>query len=159
MRFAFLAAFIVLISLGTNVKAKLAHKGCDIFNGNWVLDHSYPYYESSQCPFIEGQFDCRKNGRPDHDFTKYKWMPAGGCKLPRFNGVDFLRKLEGKRLMFVGDSLSLNQWQSLTCLVHAALPKAIYTSNTRQGLSNFTFPDYNVSIMFYRNAFLVDINI
>lgn len=58
----------------------------------------------------------------------------------RFNGVDFLRKLKGKRLMFVGDSLSLNQWQSLTCLLHVALPQAPYTSNTIQGLSNFTFP-------------------
>lgn len=58
----------------------------------------------------------------------------------RFNGVDFLRKLKGKRLMFVGDSLSLNQWQSLTCLLHVAVPQAHYTSKTVQGLSTFTFP-------------------
>ncbi|KAI3457094.1 hypothetical protein Pfo_013757 [Paulownia fortunei] len=156
---AFLAAFFVLIiSLSTsfNVDGKLAQKGCDIFQGNWVLDDSYPLYESSQCPFIERQFDCQKNGRPDKDYMKYKWQPSG-CKLPRFNGVDLLRKLKGKRLMFVGDSLSLNQWQSLTCMLHVAVPQATYTSRTIAGLSTFTFPGYNVSIMFFRNAFLVDI--
>ncbi|KAM7498583.1 hypothetical protein LguiA_022997 [Lonicera macranthoides] len=32
-------------------------------------------------------------------------------QLPRgFDGVDFLRRYRGKRIMFVGDSLSLNQW-------------------------------------------------
>lgn len=71
--------------------------------------------------------------------------------------MDLLRRLKGKQLMFVGDSLSLNQWQSLTCMLHVVVPKAKYTSKTVQGLSTFKFPEYNVSIMFYRNAFLVDI--
>ncbi|CAK9173010.1 unnamed protein product [Ilex paraguariensis] len=59
--------------------------------------------------------------------------------------------------MFVGDSLSLNQWQSLTCMLHVAVPQAKYTSERIGGLSRFTFPMYNASIMFFRNAFLVDI--
>ncbi|PIN05967.1 hypothetical protein CDL12_21491 [Handroanthus impetiginosus] len=145
-----------MFSLSTTIDAKLAQMGCDIFQGNWVLDRSYPLYDSGQCPFIESQFDCQKNGRPDKEYMKYKWQPTG-CTLSRFNGVDFLRKLKGKKLMFVGDSLSLNQWQSLTCMLHVALPYAKYTSRTIKGLSTFTFPDYDVSLMFCRNAFLVDI--
>ncbi|KAG6419431.1 hypothetical protein SASPL_121653 [Salvia splendens] len=139
-------------------EAKIAHKGCDIFSGEWVVDASYPYYLSSQCPFIEEQFDCRLKGRPDTDYTRYRWQPsAAGCLLPRLNGEEFLRKLKGKQMMFVGDSLSLNQWQSLTCMLHVLVPHAKYTTKTVQGLSTFTFHDYDVSLKFYRNAFLVDI--
>ncbi|XP_031248909.1 protein trichome birefringence-like 43 isoform X1 [Pistacia vera] len=64
--------------------------------------------------------------------------------------------------MFVGDSLSLNQWQSLTCLLHKAVPHAIYQSHRTGGLSTFTFPTFcmqtfKTKVMFSRNAFLVDI--
>ncbi|KAL7129099.1 hypothetical protein ABFS83_13G041000 [Erythranthe nasuta] len=150
--------FVIFVSLSRNVDGEIVQKagGCDLFEGNWVWDDSYPLYHSSQCPFFEDQFNCERNGRPDKDFMKYKWQPIG-CKLQRFNGVDFMRKLKGKRLMFVGDSLSLNQWQSLTCLLHVALPQAKHISYTKDGLSNFTFPDYDVSLLFLRNAFLVDI--
>ncbi|KAF8007764.1 hypothetical protein BT93_K1687 [Corymbia citriodora subsp. variegata] len=130
---------------------------CDAFVGTWVYDSSYPLYDSSQCTFIQKQFNCLQNGRLDTDYLKYRWKPAGGCDLPRFNGRKFLLRLKGKRLMFVGDSLSLNQWQSLICMVHTAVPEANYTSTTVAGLSNFSFPEYGVQLMFFRDAFLVDI--
>ncbi|XP_073298536.1 protein trichome birefringence-like 43 isoform X1 [Primulina huaijiensis] len=156
-----LAALLVLniIFLINNVaNSKFSEKGCDLYQGNWVYDDSYPLYDPSECPFIEHQFDCKKNGRPDQDYLKYKWKPNEyGCVLPRFDGVEFLRKLKGKSLIFVGDSLSLNQWQSLTCMLHVAVPHATYISERTGGLSNFTFPEYEVSLLFFRNAFLVDI--
>ena len=42
--------------------------------------------------------------------------------------------------MFVGDSLSLNQWESLTCMLHAAVPKSKYTVDRQKDLSTFTIP-------------------
>lgn len=52
----------------------------------------------------------------------------------RFNGEDLLGRLRGKTMMFVGDSLSLNQWQSMACLLHGAVPQA-KTSYVRNGVA------------------------
>ncbi|KZV56296.1 protein trichome birefringence-like 43 [Dorcoceras hygrometricum] len=177
MVFCFLGVLITCVFLLSSASGRIAESGCDIYRGEWVFDNSYPLYNTSQCPFIYKQFDCQKNGRPDQDYMKYRWQPKG-CNLRRFDGVDFLAKMRGKRLIFVGDSLSLNQWQSLTCLLHVA--GAQPTSQRIGGLSISTFPvridmharshsslnlvtsgpisqEYNVSLAFFRNAFLVDI--
>ncbi|VFQ84120.1 unnamed protein product [Cuscuta campestris] len=131
--------------------------GCDLFQGNWVLDEFYVnLYNSSQCSFIEKQFDCVKNGRVDSDYLKYRWHP-NNCSLPRFDARKFLVKMKGKKVMFVGDSLSLNQWQSLTCLLHVGNPNAKFTLQRFGPLSNFSFPKYKVSILLFRAAFLVDL--
>ncbi|WCJ30936.1 TRICHOME BIREFRINGENCE-LIKE 39 [Euphorbia peplus] len=113
---------------------KLSSGKCNWFRGKWVYDSSYPLYHASSCPFIDKQFDCNKNGRSDSSYLSYRWQPFS-CNLPRFNGMYFLEKWRGKKIMFVGDSLSLNQWQSLT----------------------FTFQDYGVTILLYRTPYLVDV--
>lgn len=41
--------------------------------------------------------------------------------------------------MFVGDSLSLNQWQSLICMLHAAVPWTKTTFVRQEDLSSLTF--------------------
>ncbi|ESW14238.1 hypothetical protein PHAVU_008G264500 [Phaseolus vulgaris] len=133
-----------------------ATRDCDFSQGNWIADESYPLYNSSDCPFILNQFDCITNGRPDKNYVKYRWHP-NNCNLPRFNGEDLLRRLRGKSILFVGDSLSLNQWQSLTCMLHTAVPRANYTTLRTGDLSTFTFASYDVKVKLSRNAFLVDI--
>ncbi|CAI0376898.1 unnamed protein product [Linum tenue] len=150
--------------------------GCDFYSGRWVvaagsdittkeeaaaeeeLGQAAPFYDVSECPFIEQEFDCLKNGRPDREYLRYRWQP-NGCELPRFDGEDFLSKLAGKKMMFVGDSLSLNQWQSLTCMLYVSSPQPNrrYTLTRTGDVSTFTFPAYNnTQILFSRNAFLVD---
>ena len=55
---------------------------CDISDGRWLKDNSYPHYKSGSCSFIDEQFNCIDNGRPDKDYQKLKWKPKG-CTLPR----------------------------------------------------------------------------
>jgi GDSL/SGNH-like Acyl-Esterase family found in Pmr5 and Cas1p len=59
--------------------------------------------------------------------------------LRRFNGQDFLRRYRGKKIMFVGDSISLNQWESLTCMLYASVPNAGTTHTRTSALSTVTF--------------------
>ena len=60
----------------------------------------------------------------------------------RFDGQNFLQKFRGQKIMFVGDSLSNNQWQSLACMLHFAVPSSNYTLVRSGGgaLLNLSFP-------------------
>jgi PMR5 N terminal Domain len=57
--------------------------GCDMFQGQWVKDDSYPLYPEGSCPHIDEPFDCYHNGRPDRSYQKLRWQPHG-CKIPRY---------------------------------------------------------------------------
>ncbi|KAF5728716.1 protein trichome birefringence-like 38 [Tripterygium wilfordii] len=130
--------------------------GCNLFQGKWVFDASYPLYDSSACPFIDDEFNCKKYGRPDEQYLKYAWKPDS-CDIPRFDGGRLLTMWRGKKIMFVGDSLSLNMFESLSCMIHASVPTAKTNFAKRDSLSSVSFEDYGVSIFLYRTPYLVDI--
>ncbi|URE17557.1 hypothetical protein MUK42_13113 [Musa troglodytarum] len=146
------------LSNGTSLGRRAGASGisCNMFRGSWVYDESDPLYDSSTCPFLDPEFDCQRYGRPDKSYLKYRWKPDA-CELPRFNGLDLLRRWKGKKIMFVGDSISVNQWQSLVCMLHAAVPDAKTTYKKNDTLSTITFTDYGVSVIRYQSTYLVDI--
>ncbi|GAV61959.1 PC-Esterase domain-containing protein/PMR5N domain-containing protein [Cephalotus follicularis] len=136
-------------------------QNCDIFDGKWVRDSSKPYYPAGSCPYIDRDFDCNLNGRPDDEFVKWKWQP-NGCLLPSLNATDFLEKLRGKKLVFVGDSLNRNMWESLVCILHHSVgnKKRVNeisgrTEFKKKGFYAFRFEDYNCTVDFVGAPFLV----
>ncbi|KAG8386458.1 hypothetical protein BUALT_Bualt03G0150800 [Buddleja alternifolia] len=147
-------ALVLIVSLVFHQSS--AQKNRDIFQGSWVTDSSYPLYNSTSCPFIQKEFNCLRNGRSDHLYLKYRWQPHS-YNLPRFNGGEFLRKNKGKRIMFVGDSLSRNQWQSLLCMLYTAVPGTKYTQTISDEVSTFTFTDFGVKVMLVHTVYLVDV--
>ncbi|CAL5193565.1 unnamed protein product [Lathyrus oleraceus] len=134
---------------------------CDFFDGEWVKDDSYPLYKPGSCSIIDEQFNCIRNGRPDKDYQKYKWKPKG-CTLPRLDGHKLLDLLRGKRLVFVGDSLNRNMWESLICILKNSVKdkKNVYEANGRvhfrgEASYSFVFKDYNFSVELFVSPFLV----
>ncbi|CAH9130442.1 unnamed protein product [Cuscuta epithymum] len=60
--------------------------------------------------------------------------------------------------MYVGDSLSLNMWQSMACMLHSSLPQPANISYHRDAPTpNVTFLDYGVTLYLYHSTNLVDI--
>ncbi|KAL8167618.1 hypothetical protein V2J09_009117 [Rumex salicifolius] len=141
----------------SNSKTPFNGGKCNIFRGRWVHEkHSLPSYNYTSCPFIRPQFDCQRNGRPDSEFLRFRWQPHE-CSLPKFDAHDFLRRFRNKKILFVGDSLMLNQWQSLTCLIHSAFPKAKYSLIQHPPMNTFHLHEYNLTIMMQWHQFLVEI--
>ncbi|XP_078445002.1 pmr5/Cas1p GDSL/SGNH-like acyl-esterase family protein (DUF828) [Wolffia australiana] len=131
--------------------------GCDIFAGSWVRDESYPLYQASSCPAVDPQFNCQLYGRPDSDYQRFRWQPLS-CNLPRFDGRDFLERSRGKTIMFVGDSMGRDQWESLLCLLWAATgPHSMAQLSRGDPLSSASFLEYGVVVSFYRAPFLVNV--
>ncbi|KAG5575152.1 hypothetical protein H5410_055286 [Solanum commersonii] len=134
---------------------------CDIFDGKWVVDNSYPLYNASECPFVEKGFNCLANGRTNDDYLKWRWKPRN-CELPRFNVYHMLEILRNKRIVFVGDSMSRTQWESLICLLMTGVQDkgSVYEVNGNKitKLIRFLgvrFSSFNFTVEFYRSVFLV----
>ena len=72
------------------------------------------------------------------------------------------KNLRNKRLVFAGDSIGRNQWESLLCMLSSAVPNkdSMYEVNgnpiTKQkGFLVFKIKDYNCVVEYYKPPFLV----
>ncbi|XBI20919.1 hypothetical protein VPH35_062114 [Triticum aestivum] len=134
---------------------------CNVFDGSWVRDERYPLYNSSECPFAERGFNCLANGRRNTEYLKWRWKPRR-CDMPRFSARSVLEWLRGKRVVFVGDSMSRTQWESFICMLMTGVddPKKVYEVNGSQisktiRFLGVRFESFDLSVEFFRSVFLV----
>ncbi|CAI0462607.1 unnamed protein product [Linum tenue] len=137
----------------------------DYGDGEWVRDvrknqddvGSY----GENCPFLDPGFRCRWNGRDDVDYLNWRWQPRR-CNLPRFNATDFLERARNGRIVFAGDSIGRNQWESFLCMLAQGVSNVstIYEVNGKpiskhRGFLVMRFSEYNLTVEYYRLPFLV----
>ncbi|GKV22004.1 hypothetical protein SLEP1_g31913 [Rubroshorea leprosula] len=131
---------------------------CNMAKGKWVFNSSItPLYTDRSCPYVDRQFSCITNGRPDSDYRHWEWRPDE-CTLPKFNPELVLKKLRGKRMLLVGDSLQRGQWESLVCMVEWLIPQDQKSMKRGRRHSVFKAKEYNATIEFYWAPFLVESN-
>ncbi|XP_008784007.1 protein trichome birefringence-like 36 [Phoenix dactylifera] len=130
-------------------------RACDLSVGEWAFDASYPLY-NPDCPYLVNQVSCRRNGRPDSDYEKWRWKPQQ-CSIPRFDALGFLGRIRKKRVMLVGDSIMRSQWESLVCLVEAVIPSERKLVSSRGPTIAFHAMDFEASIEFSWAPLLVEL--
>ncbi|PHU11962.1 Protein trichome birefringence-like 4 [Capsicum chinense] len=96
-----------------------------------------------------------------YDYLRLRWNPHG-CYIPGFDKLKMLKMLKGKRLVFVGDSLNRNIWESLVCALRNSLNDKNKVNEVSgcyefrcQGFYSFKFNDFKCSIDFIKSPLLV----
>uniref|UniRef100_A0A0E0M6G2 Uncharacterized protein n=1 Tax=Oryza punctata TaxID=4537 RepID=A0A0E0M6G2_ORYPU len=138
---------------------------CSFSDGKWVRDAAAVTAYREDCPFLDPGFQCIRNGRSNSSFRNWRWQPHG-CQLPKFNATDMLERSRNGRIVFAGDSIGRNQWESMVCMLAASVPAGklrIYEQSGKpisrhKGYLSMVFADYNLSVEYYRAPMLVMID-
>lgn len=83
----------------------------------------------------------------------------------RFNARDMLERSRNGRIVFAGDSIGRNQWESLVCMLAQPIANqsSIHEVNGRpitkhKGFLSIKFEEYNLTVEYYRVPFLVKVD-
>ncbi|KAL5100476.1 hypothetical protein RYX36_004803 [Vicia faba] len=111
-----------------------------------------PLYNGTTCSYIKNQRNCEVNGRPDTNYLYWRWKP-NECNISNFEPNTFLKLIKNKNIVFVGDSLANNQFESLVCILSTiSIPQRIFKEDT---LSTYYFASHDANVSIYWSPFLV----
>ncbi|CAH9127767.1 unnamed protein product, partial [Cuscuta epithymum] len=138
---------------------------CDYSYGEWVWDESYSREKYTEnCSFLDPGFRCHANGRLDLGYQNWRWKPYG-CDLPRFNASELLERIRNSRIVFAGDSIARNQWESFLCMLAQGVnnKSSIYEESgnpisKHRGYLSMRFQEFNLTVEYYRDPFLVTLD-
>ena len=76
-------------------------------------------FKPNACP-VETILHACSLGNPTKasDVLAWKYVATSKCHLERFSPLDFLDRIRGRHVVFVGDSMSLQLWQIVVCSLH-----------------------------------------
>ncbi|KAF5751785.1 protein trichome birefringence-like 14 isoform X2 [Tripterygium wilfordii] len=144
-------------------------KGCNYAKGRWVADSRRPLYSGFGCKqWLSEMWACRLTQRTDFSYEGYRWQP-NECKMPEFDRFAFLRRMQGKTIAFIGDSLGRQQFQSMMCIATGGEESPEIEDVGREfGLVKhhgairpdgwaYRFPSSNTTILYYWSASLADL--
>ncbi|KAL0874801.1 hypothetical protein Bca101_024506 [Brassica carinata] len=97
-----------------------------------------------------------------NDDVRNQTAAPSRSETPALNGSIMLEMLRGRRLVFVGDSLNRNMWESLVCMLKGSVKdeSRVYEARGRhlfrgEADYSFVFQDYNCTVEFFVSPFLV----
>eukprot|EP00257_Ricinus_communis_P003769 XP_002516255.2 protein trichome birefringence-like 16 [Ricinus communis] len=145
------------------------NQACNYTKGKWVVDDNQPLYSGFGCKqWLAQMWACRLMQRTDFSYEMLRWQP-NNCQMEAFKGSEFLKRMEGKTLAFVGDSLGRQQFQSLMCMITGGKETPDVLDVGREyGLVQprgsvrpngwaYRFPSTNTSVLYYWSACLCDL--
>ncbi|CAI7835101.1 unnamed protein product, partial [Closterium sp. NIES-54] len=111
------AIWIYNLPLAPQYTVRQAHLALSSPLTRWIYNpRPAPQYTAESCTSLGRNLACQRNGRPDSEYEKYTWR-SFGCTIADFKPLSFLTLLRNKVFLVVGDSLTMNLFSSLQCLV------------------------------------------
>ncbi|PWA58533.1 protein ALTERED XYLOGLUCAN 4 [Artemisia annua] len=130
---------------------------CRLSEGEWVrkpYGESLLAYTNTSCPTMPDWKNCFKHEREDTDFLNWRWKP-NECELPRFDPGKFLRIVRGKRMGFIGDSVSRNHVDSLICLLSKEEAPVNIHNDSDDRFPAWHFPNHDFTLLTLWSRYLV----
>ncbi|XP_050218435.1 protein trichome birefringence-like 16 isoform X2 [Mercurialis annua] len=147
----------------------VTEQACNYAKGKWVVDDSRPLYSGFDCKqWLAPMWACRLMQRTDFSYEKLRWQPKS-CEMESFEGTKFLKRMQGRTLAFVGDSLGRQQFQSFMCMITGGKESPdVHDVGIEYGLAKpqggvrpngwaYRFPTTNTTVLYYWSACLCDL--
>ncbi|XP_037404215.1 protein trichome birefringence-like 14 isoform X2 [Triticum dicoccoides] len=144
-------------------------KECNHRNGRWVPDKRRPLYSGFGCKqWLSESWSCRLTQRTDFDYEQFRWQPEA-CDMPEFEASQFLMRMQGKTIAYVGDSLGRQMFQSMMCMATAGEERAdvedvgaeygfvLAPGAKRPDGWAYRFPSTNTTILYHWSSTLCDL--